>query len=190
MSTCYPSLLSWKAIVPSVSPLQNYKSTTNKFQRSSVTVESKNKCKKWKRRDLLFGFVDVKSVRKIPSQKNTIHTHLQNCLKFRDHPSPFRCGSYKWIAPYVKAYCQYNNIVQRSKMWMSKNMVATSSKLIKWVRSYQISSLLLNLCHLTNTNLVFFQVSLLKVKTCLNRRLFMKTIYLCQKNSAVLSHKN
>ena len=59
---------------------------------------------------------------------------------------------------------------------MGKNLAAACSKLIKWVRSYQISYLILNLYHLRNTKFVFFQVSQLKVKTCLNRRLFMKTV--------------
>ena len=66
-------------------------------------------------------------------------------------------------------------------MQMGKNSAATCSKLIKWVRSYQISYLLPHLCHLTNTKLIFFQFSLLKVKIYLNRRLFMKTVYLWQK---------
>ena len=73
---------------------------------------------------------------------------------------------------------------------MVKILVAACSKLIEWVRSYQISYLILDLYHSRKTKLVFFQVSLLKVKTCLNRKLFMKTICLWQKNSAVLSYKN
>ena len=74
-------------------------------------------------------------------------------------------------------------------MQMGKNLAATCSKKIKWVRSYQISYLLLDLCHLANTKVFFFQVSLLKVKTCLNRRLFMKTICPWQKNSGAPSQK-
>ena len=73
---------------------------------------------------------------------------------------------------------------------MGKNLVAVCSKLIKWVRSYQISNLILDLYHLRITELVFFQVSLLKVNACLNRTLFMKTVCLWQKKSAALSHKN
>ena len=64
---------------------------------------------------------------------------------------------------------------------MGKNLAAACSKLIKWVRSYQISYLLLDLCYSRNTKFVFYQVSLLKVKTCLSRRFFMKTIHLWQK---------
>ena len=64
---------------------------------------------------------------------------------------------------------------------MGKNLAAACSKLIKWVRSYQISNLLFDLYHLRYTKLAFFQVSLLKNKTCLNRRLFMKTISVAKK---------
>ena len=73
---------------------------------------------------------------------------------------------------------------------MGKNLVAACSKLINWVRSYQISNLILDLYHLRITELVFFQVSLLKVKAYLNRTLFMKTVCLWQKKSTALSHKN
>ena len=64
---------------------------------------------------------------------------------------------------------------------MGKNLAATWFMLIKGVRSCQIYNQLLDLCHLTNTKLVFFQVSLLKVKIYLNRRLFMRTICLWHK---------
>ena len=47
---------------------------------------------------------------------------------------------------------------------MGKNLAVACPKLIKWIRSYQISYLLLDLYHLRNTKLVFFQVSLLKLK--------------------------
>ena len=53
-------------------------------------------------------------------------------------------------------------------MQMGKNSPATCSKLIKWVRYYQISYLLPHLCHLTNTKLVFFQFSLSKIKKTLH----------------------
>ena len=59
---------------------------------------------------------------------------------------------------------------------MGKNLAAAWFMLINGVRSCQIYYQLLDLCHLTNTKLVFFQVSLLKVKIYLNRRLFMRTM--------------
>ena len=48
---------------------------------------------------------------------------------------------------------------------MGKDLAAACSKFIKWVRSYQISNLLLDLYHVRNTKLVFFQVSLSKIST-------------------------
>ena len=112
----------------------------------------------------------------------------KNCPEVCDHLFPFPFERHEWITPYVKTYCQYN-IVQHSNIQMSKNLAATGSKSIKWKKSNQISYLLLNLCHLTKIELVFFQVSLLKVKTCLNRRQLIETICLWQKNLAALSHK-
>ena len=56
---------------------------------------------------------------------------------------------------------------------MGKKVAATWSVMIKGVRFYQIYYQLLDLCYLRNTKLVFLQVSLLNVKTCLNRRFFM-----------------
>ena len=58
---------------------------------------------------------------------------------------------------------------------MGKNLAVTWSMLIKGVRSCQIHYQLLDLCHLKNTKLLFCEVSLLNVKTCLNRRLFTRT---------------
>ena len=62
---------------------------------------------------------------------------------------------------------------------MGKNLAATCSKLIKWGRSYQ--TYFLTCVTWQTLNLFFIQVNLLKVKTCLNRRLFMKAICLWQK---------
>ena len=59
---------------------------------------------------------------------------------------------------------------------MGKNSATACSKSKKWGRSYQISQLFFDLYLVTNTKLKFFQAILLKFKTYLNRRLFMKEI--------------
>ena len=61
---------------------------------------------------------------------------------------------------------------------MGKNSATICSKSRKWVRSYQISQIVFDLCQLTNTELKFFEAILFKFKSCLNRRLCMKTIYM------------
>ena len=52
--------------------------------------------------------------------------------------------------------------------------------------------LFFNFCQVTNTKLNFFEVILFKIKSCLNRRLSMRTIYLWSKMKQLtaLSQKN
>ena len=64
---------------------------------------------------------------------------------------------------------------------MGKNSATVSSKSKKWVGSYKISPLVFDLCQLTNTKLNFFEATVFKCKSCLNRRLSMKNIYLWPK---------
>ena len=66
---------------------------------------------------------------------------------------------------------------------MGKKSATNCSKSKKWVRPYQISQLFFGLCHLINTKLNFFEAILFKFKSCLNRTLSMKTIYLWPKIS-------
>ena len=75
---------------------------------------------------------------------------------------------------------------------MGKNSTAICSKSKKLVRSYQISQLVFDLHQLINTKLRFFKAILVKCKSCLNRRLSMKTIYPRpkMKQLIVLSQKN
>ena len=55
-----------------------------------------------------------------------------------------------------------------------------------------MSQLFFDLCQVTNTKLKFFEAILFKFKSCLNRRLSMKTIYLWPKMKQLiaLSQKN
>ena len=75
---------------------------------------------------------------------------------------------------------------------MGKNPATTCSKSKKRVRSFQMSQLFFDLCQMTNTKLKFFEAILFKLKSCLNRRLSMKTIYLWPKMKQLiaLSQKN
>ena len=77
-------------------------------------------------------------------------------------------------------------------MQMGKNLATTYSRSKKWVRSYQTSQLFFDLCQVTNTKPKFFQAILLEFKTCLNRRLSMKTKCLRpnSKQLIALSQKN
>ena len=136
-----------------------------------------------KRERSAFWICGLQECQKNPPFQNTMHNHLQNCPKFCDHPSIFLCSRHKWITPYVKICCYYN-IVQCTNMQMGKTLAATCSKLVKWARSYQISYLFLDLCHLTSTEHVFFHVSLLNLKTCFNKRLFMRKV--CLKHSSLV----
>lgn len=48
---------------------------------------------------------------------------------------------------------------------MGNNLAATCPKLIKWIRSNQVSHLLHNLCYFTNTKIIFFYWKLRPVET-------------------------
>ena len=85
-----------------------------------------------------------------------------------------------------KSTC-WQNIFKRNNIQMGKNSATTCSKSKKWVRSYQISQLVFDLCQLTNTKLKFFEAILFKFKSCLNRRLSMKTIYPWPKMKQLIS---
>ena len=75
---------------------------------------------------------------------------------------------------------------------MGKNSGTTYSKSKKLVRSYQTSQLFFDLCQVTNTKLKFFQAIVLKFKTCMNRRVSMKTkcLWPNSKRLIVLRQKN
>ena len=73
------------------------------------------------------------------------------------------------------------------------NWVKTNcSKSKKWVRSYQMSKLFFDLRQVTNSKRKLFGVILFKFKSCLNRRLSLKTIHLWPKMKELiaLSQKN
>ena len=72
-------------------------------------------------------------------------------------------------------------------MQIGKNLPTICSKSKKWVRSYQMSQLVFNLWQLENTKLNVFEAILLKFKSCLNRKLSMKTKYLWPKMKQLIS---
>ena len=75
---------------------------------------------------------------------------------------------------------------------MVKKSATTSSKTKKWIRSYQMPQLFFDLCQVINTKLRFFEAIQFKFKSCLNRGISMKTIYLWRKMKQLiaLSEKN
>ena len=120
---------------------------------------------------------------------------LQNSLVIRGNKSLItQCK--KWLitcSNYHKSLKKGESLVFfLVNIQMGKNSATTWYKSKKWVRSYQISQLVLNLCQLTNTNLKFFEAILFKFKSCLNGGLSMKTIYLWPKMKQLiaLSQKN
>ena len=104
-----------------------------------------------------------------PPSQNTIHNSLQNCF--------MNCFIAKQTTPYVKTYCWYY-IVEHYNMQMGKNSGATCSKLIKWVKSYQVSHLLLDLRYMTRTKLFFFQNKPIKSYDLFKqRKIWKKYVY-------------
>ena len=140
-----------------------------------------------KRKRFVFWFCGHQKYQKHLSSQNTIHNHPQHSPKFCNLSS-FLCGRHKYITPYFKTYCYYS-IVQRNNMQMGKNLVVTCSKLIKLVRSYQISYLLLDLYPLTNNKLVFFQSQpIISLNLFQQETLHENNVFVAKK-SASLSHK-
>ena len=75
---------------------------------------------------------------------------------------------------------------------MSENSATTRSKSKKSVKSHQMYQIFFDLCLVANIKSKFFKAILFKFKSCLNRRLSMKTIYLWPKIKLLiaLSEKN
>ena len=75
---------------------------------------------------------------------------------------------------------------------MGENSTTTRSKSKKSVKSHQMSQIFFDLCLVANIKLKFFKAILFKFKSCLNRRLSMKTIYLwpIMKQLIALNEKN
>lgn len=90
---------------------------------------------------------------------------------------------------YIVLRCSVNSRFQNNRFLLTSICEATCFKSEIRVIYYQILYLLLELYQITNTELIFFQVSLLKDNTWLNT-LFIKTICPVAKNSAANCSKS